>query len=68
MSEKSWDFFSPISFDTKFSLFTLISTYLVFVLGFVAMRGGAKLRLRVFGCWFLVLGFRASPDLERLAI
>ena len=30
MSEKSCDFFSPISFDTKFSLFTFTSTYLVF--------------------------------------
>jgi len=37
MSEKSWDFFAPISFDTKFSLFTFTSTYLVFVLGFGAI-------------------------------
>lgn len=37
MSEKSWDFFSPISFDTKLSSFALMSTYSVFVLGFGAI-------------------------------
>lgn len=31
MSEKSWSFFPPVSFDTKFSLFTLMSTYLVLI-------------------------------------
>jgi len=37
MSEKSWDFFAPINFETKFPLFTFTSTYLIFVLLFVAI-------------------------------
>jgi len=34
MSEKSCDFFSPISFETKPPLFTFTSTYLTFVFFF----------------------------------
>lgn len=37
MSEKSCDFFSPVSFDTKLSSFALISTYLVLLLFFCAI-------------------------------
>lgn len=36
ISEKSWDLSPPISFETKFPLFTLISTYLIFVRFFCA--------------------------------
>lgn len=37
MSEKSWDLFPPINFETKFPLFTFISTYLIFVRVFCAI-------------------------------
>jgi len=36
MSEKSWELSPPINFETKFPLFTFISTYLVFVRFFSA--------------------------------
>ena len=39
MSEKSWDLFSPRSFDTKLPLFTFTSTYLIFVFFFCAIMG-----------------------------
>jgi len=59
MSEKSWDFFSPISFETKLSLFTLTSTYLILVRFFCAMGGERNFVSRfwffVFSYWYLGL-------------
>lgn len=41
ISEKSWDFFSPISFETKLPLSAFTSTYLIFVFFFSTMRGAS---------------------------
>ena len=47
MSEKSWDFLVPISFETKPASFTFTSTYLILVLFFCAKCLG----FRIFYIW-----------------